>query len=89
MEYEYVPKTEYQPVRNELEQIIHRVQNLLRERGMTFQYHLIGSGNRHLITREKDGNKGFDFDYNLILPDPGDREYNAKVVKEDKDKVVN
>ena len=83
MEYEYVSKKEYQPVRKELEQIIHRVQDQLRERGMTFQYHLIGSGARQLITRKKGGNKGFDFDYNLILPDSGDREYNAKVVKEE------
>lgn len=68
-EFEWVPKIEYQPVRNELETIIHRVQNIMRkEYGITFQYRLIGSGSRHLITRAKGGNKGFDLDYNLILP---------------------
>lgn len=76
-EYEFVPKREYQPVRKEIEQIIHKAQRLLKQPGfvnekMTFQYMLIGSGKRHLITRIKGGNKGFDFDYNLILQsEPG------------------
>ena len=84
MEYEYVSKKEYRPVREELEQIIHRAQDQLRNLGMTFQPCLIGSGSNHLITREKSGNKGFDFDYNLILRDPGDnRDYNAKVLKDE------
>jgi len=68
-EFEWVPKSEYRPVREELEVIIHRVQKIMREEyETTFQYRLIGSGGRHLITRIKGGNKGFDLDYNLILP---------------------
>ena len=68
--YEYVPKTEYAPVRKELEEIIRKAQTFLRrEHGITFQYRLIGSGKRHLIMRDTGGNKGYDFDYNLILPD--------------------
>lgn len=67
--YEYVAKSEYAPVRKELEEIIHRAQQYLRqEYGITFQYHLIGSGNKHLIMRDTASNKGYDFDYNLILP---------------------
>lgn len=83
--YEYVKKSEYAPVRKELEQIINRVQVYLRKNyGLTFQFRLIGSGQRHLITRIKGGNKGYDFDYNLILspPDDGYR-YIAKVIKDD------
>lgn len=83
--YEYVKKSEYAPVRKELEQIINRVQVYMRKNyGLTFQFRLIGSGQRHLITRIKGGNKGYDFDYNLILspPDDGDR-YIAKVIKDD------
>ena len=34
---------------------------------ITFQHKLIGSGNRHLVTRLVGGNTGYDFDYNLIL----------------------
>lgn len=69
--YEIVEKDEYQPVRSQLEEIIHQVQEIVR-REFTFQYQLIGSGSHHLITRIKGGNQGFDFDYNLILNGPGD-----------------
>ena len=70
--YEYVTKSEYAPVRNQLEEIIHRVQKEMRKTyDMPFQFRLIGSGGRHLITRIKGGNSGYDFDYNLILPHPG------------------
>lgn len=66
---EYVSKNEYAPVREELEQIIRGAQLFLRQKyGITFQFQLIGSGNKHLIMRDTSGNKGFDFDYNLILP---------------------
>ena len=84
MEFEYVTRAEYKPVRDELEAIIHRVQKFMREQyDTTFQFRLIGSGKRHLITRVKGGNGGYDFDYNLILPAPSEGyRYNAKVVKE-------
>ena len=66
--YEYVKKEEYRPVRNELEDIIKKVQIILKKKtGITFQFELIGSGSKHLITRVKGGNKGFDFDYNIII----------------------
>ena len=82
--YEYVKKSEYAPVRNELEQIIKRTQIEMRKNyGITFQFHLIGSGKRHLITRIQDGNDGYDFDYNLILSPPDmDHRYNAKIIKQ-------
>lgn len=32
-----------------------------------FSYELIGSGKKHLITRKKNSNTGYDFDYNLII----------------------
>lgn len=72
-EYEYVKKSEYAPVRRELEEIIHRVQGEMKKSyGMTFQFRLIGSGSRHLITRIRNGNSGYDFDYNLMLLPPED-----------------
>lgn len=64
--YEFVPKSEYMPVRIELEKIIKKVQRLLHDE-FTFQFKLVGSGGKHLITRKINGNKGFDFDYNIIL----------------------
>lgn len=83
--YEYVKKSEYAPVRKELEQIINSVQVYMRKNyGLTFQFRLIGSGQRHLITRIKGGNKGYDFDYNLILSPPGDGyRYIAKAIKDE------
>ncbi len=66
MSYEFVSKKEYEPVRIEIESIIKKVQKILRKE-FTFQFKLVGSGSKHLITRVKNGNKGFDFDYNLIL----------------------
>ena len=84
-EYEYVNRSEYAPVRKELEQVINRLQDEMRKSyGLTFQFRLVGSGKRHLITRIKGGNKGYDFDYNLILTPPGDGYlYIAKVIKQD------
>ena len=69
--YEYVTKAEYKPVKKEIEVIIQKVQAYIREHYETkFQYQLIGSGKRHLITRVVNGNGGYDFDYNLIISQP-------------------
>lgn len=69
--YEFVSKNEYSPIRNEIEGIIKKVQKILKEHDsrQTFQFRLIGSGSRHLITRIKGGNAGYDFDYNLVMND--------------------
>ncbi len=66
MSYEYVPKSEYTPVRERLEEIILKFQENLKP-DYTFQFVLIGSGRKKLITRKKGANTGFDFDYNLLL----------------------
>lgn len=67
--YEFVQKKEYAPIRLEIEAIIIKVQKILKKQDsdQTFQFHLIGSGKKHLITRIKDGNNGYDFDYNLVM----------------------
>lgn len=81
--FEYVTKAEYQPVREELEKIIIKAQSIMRtEYDLTFQFKLIGSGKKHLITRVVGGNQGFDFDYNLIIPTPDGFTWKAKVVKQ-------
>lgn len=81
--YELVDKPIYGPVRKKLESIIHNVQKIMKKRfGFSFQYQLIGSGGRHLITRIVNGNTGFDFDYNLIIPPPKEGyRYKADVIK--------
>ncbi len=72
--YEFVPKTEYQPLRIEAEKIIKKVQRLIKKE-FTFQFKLVGSGSRHLVTRIKGGNGGFDLDYNLTLNNPDETHY--------------
>ena len=81
-EYEYVTKKEYGPVKRELERIIRKTQKIMEtEEEVSFYYDLIGSGKRHLITRVKKGNTGFDFDYNLVIETPTDFTWKAKEVK--------
>lgn len=66
--YVYVSKREYAPYRRELDEIVRQVQRIMRKKyKTTFQPRLIGSAGRHLVTKIKNGNKGYDFDYNLIL----------------------
>ena len=67
--YEFVSKKEYGPIRKEIEDIIKKAQIILREEDsdLTFQFKLVGSGQKHLITRIEGGNEGYDFDYNLSL----------------------
>lgn len=82
-EYEWVTKKEYRSVKNELEMILKKVISIMDTEYDTpgVQYQLIGSGSRHLVTRIKDGNKGFDLDYNIILPTLDDGySYKPKVI---------
>lgn len=66
--YEYVSKREYTPYKVEIENIIRHAQQIMKKQyNTTFQYKLIGSASRHLITKMENGNRGYDFDYNLIL----------------------
>ena len=68
--FEFVSKKEVSLARNEIEPIIHKVQNYLRKNNiMTFKYYLVGSASnrRHLVTRIIGVNKGFDMDYNIII----------------------
>lgn len=82
--FEYVTKAEYKPVKQELEKIIAQVQTVMRKKyETTFQFSLIGSGKRHLVTRIVGGNGGYDFDYNLIISAPkSGYHYKADVVKQ-------
>lgn len=84
-EYEYVTHAEYSPVKIEIESIIKKAQHIMENKYETpFFYELIGSGKKRLITRIKGGNKGFDFDYNLVIDNPGKGfKYKSNVVNED------
>ena len=67
-EYEYVPKEEWLPVKNDIIKLIHLVQKEVKSH-FTFSYEFIGSAPRKMITRQVNGNEGFDFDVNIRVND--------------------
>ena len=69
--FEYVPNEEWELIRKELFEIIHRLQDEVREK-FTFQYHFVGSSKRNMITRDCNSNTGFDFDVNIQVNDPNE-----------------
>ena len=77
--FKYVPKEEWKPIRDELLEIIHRLQNKVRD-NFTFQYLFVGSSRRNMITRDWNSNIGFDFDVNIEVNDP-DEDYSAEEIR--------
>ena len=82
--FEYVPKSEYQPFKLEVDEILKSIQRDLKENEiLTFQFNLIGSAKRKLITRVENGNQGFDLDYNIVIQRIFNNRYkNAKLLKQ-------
>ena len=56
-DFRYVPRTEYQPLKNQIILILNEVQDEVRD-DFTFQYHFIGSTKRKMITRDMKSNIG-------------------------------
>ena len=67
-DFVYVTKASTQPVKNELIQIIHEVQDIVRPY-FTFQFRPVGSSSRNMITYDRKSNIGFDFDFDLEIND--------------------
>ncbi len=78
--FEYVAKKEFGPVKNELMELIYLVQDEVRDY-FTFRFDFIGSASRNMITREVNGNIGYDFDINIRVNDP-DEKYNANELRQ-------
>lgn len=70
--YEYVKWEEARPIKMELNRINQRMYSYINSNHpeLSFEAKVIGSGKRGLNTREINGNKGFDFDFNLIIDAP-------------------
>ncbi len=79
--YQYVTHREYSPVNQNFQPIMDRVRADVKTLGITFQHHLIGSGNRRLVTRIVGGNQGFDFDYDFDIQQFPDG-YGPKEIKD-------
>ena len=78
-DFEYVPNEEWEPIREELFELIHRLQDEVRDK-FTFQYHFVGSSKRKMITRDRNSNTGFDFDVNIEVNDY-DENYSAEEIR--------
>ena len=82
-QYEFVTKRESAPMLKIVREILQRARSYIRKyySELDFEPKLIGSGKRHLITRVKNGNRGYDFDFNLVIDPPGDNQkWNGKTV---------
>lgn len=77
--FQYVPRSEYLPVKKELEKLINEVQDEVREY-FTFSFTYVGSTHRKLITSELNGNTGYDFDVNIHVNDD-EEEYSAEEIR--------
>ena len=77
--FQYVTKKEIRPVRNQLEELLHLVQDEIRNT-FTFQYKFVGSVSRNMVTFDKKGNKGFDFDVDIKVNDE-EENFTAKEIK--------
>ena len=64
-DFYYVEPSESKPVREKIIELIKQVQKDISAE-YTFQYQFIGSSERNMITADKKGNVGFDFDVNII-----------------------
>lgn len=78
--FKYVTKAEARKVREKLENLVHEVQDEVRD-NFTFQYYLIGSSARNMITYDPATNIGFDFDVNLEVND-NEEQYLAKEIRQ-------
>ena len=85
--YEYVSRREAKPYKDEFIDIIHEIQNLLRDK-FTFRYKFIGSSSRNMITCDFTTNKGFDFDVDFYINDD-EEEYSAEEIKKEIMKAIN
>ncbi len=77
--YEYVPECEWNPVKKVLVRLLSELADLVyRNLGIRIHFQFVGSSNRGgscFITRVRGGNKGFDFDANVIVERPSEHEY--------------
>ena len=67
-DFRYVTKSEAKPIHEELYQILHEVQDLVRDQ-FTFQFTTVGSAKHNMITYDAKSNIGFDFDINIEVHD--------------------
>lgn len=75
----YVSKVKAKPVKKELIEIIHEVQDIVRNY-FTFQFRVVGSSSMNMVTYDRKSNIGFDFDFNLEINDD-EEDYNPNEIR--------
>ena len=74
MAYEFVYGSEAKRYRSDCSDVLKKTCELLKEKGISAQFSLIGSGARNMITRNGDG--PYDLDYNLSIMRAEERYWN-------------
>ena len=77
--FSYVPKKEAAPYKEKVIELINAVQDEVRDY-FTFRFDFVGSSSRNMITCERNGNIGYDFDVNIEPNDP-EEEYSPEEIR--------
>lgn len=81
MAYEFVYESEAKRYRSDCSDVLKETCELLKEKGISAQFSLIGSGARNMITRNGEG--PYDLDYNLLIMKAEERYWNdLRLLKE-------
>ena len=81
MAYEFVYESEVKQYRSDCSKTLKKTCELLRAKGISAQFSLIGSGARNMITRNGEG--PYDLDYNLLIMKAEERYWNdLRLLKE-------
>ena len=79
-DYRYVIKDEYSEAKQDLIELIHLVQDEVRDY-FTFRYDFIGSVARNMVTMDCDAKEGYDFDVNIRVNDD-EENYTAAEIRQ-------
>ena len=80
MAYEFVYESEAKRYRSDCSRILKKTCELLRAKGISAQFTLVGSGARNMITRNGDG--PYDLDYNLLVVKADDEYRDPRLLKD-------
>ena len=80
MAYEFVRESEAKQNRSDCSYVLKDTCELLKKKGISAQFSLVGSGARNMITR--DGNGPYDLDYNLLVMKADDEYRDQRLLKD-------
>ena len=80
MAYEFVCESEAKQYRSDCSRILKKTCELLKAKGISAQFSLVGSGARNMITRDGDG--PYDLDYNLLVMKADDEYRDLRLLKD-------